>query len=121
MTPIPAVEDASPTKAALAAAVENILGRLRRGYVSQLHAPPLPPIEPEVWAASRRAGWLACLQDPAPEKVPLGPGAQLFPSPADCDALDQAVENLASAMGFAGSATRTAARYIAGLNPITRG
>lgn len=99
MTPTPAVINVPPTKAALAAEVENILGRLRRGYISQLHAPSLPPIEPEVWAANRRAGWLACLQDPAPEKAPPGPGAQLFPSAADFDALDQSVEILARAMG----------------------
>lgn len=99
MTPTPAAKDAPPTKAAMAAEVKNILRRLRRGYLSQLHAPPLPPIEPETWAMSRREGWLACLQNPVPANVPPCPGAQLFPSPADFDALDQAVENLARAMG----------------------
>ena len=53
MTPIPAAKDASPTKAAMATEVENILGRLRRGFLSQVHAPPLPPIEPAPPSADR--------------------------------------------------------------------
>lgn len=53
MTPTPAAKDAPPTKAAMATEVENILRRLRRGYLSQVHAPPLPPIEPAPPSADR--------------------------------------------------------------------
>ena len=56
MTPTPAAKDAPPTKAAMATEVENILRRLRRGYLSQVHAPPLPPIKPALrpWTGAER-------------------------------------------------------------------
>lgn len=97
---MPAEQNVPARKATLADEVEKLLMRLRRDYLSALHSQPLPPIEPEALAVTWRKDVTTAIANQQP--LPFLPfqSKQLFPSHADLNALDEAVVQLAKAIGI---------------------
>lgn len=87
------------TKSQQAEAVERILLALRRDYLSSIHAPELPRIDPADWASWHLRETAARIAESKRQASKTDPPPGLFPTSDRLAALDEAVSKLATELG----------------------